>query len=146
MDFVECMEPALAAARECLKINCDVPVGCAVYRQGELLTVAYNTRQQRGDVIGHAELTALSEACRLLGDWRLSDCSLFVTLEPCPMCAGAIAAARIKQLVYGAPRTDGAPSCRQILPEELPVFPGICEKEAADLLKAFFAQRRLPQV
>ena len=142
MDFIECMKPALEAARDCLKMNIDVPVGCAIYFGERLLTVAYNTLQQSKDIAGHAELTALSEACRLLGDWRLSECSLFVTLEPCPMCAGAIAAARIKQLVYGAPRTDNATPCRLILPQDIPIYPGICGNESAELLKTFFTQRR----
>lgn len=144
MDLIKGMQPALEAARECLKINRDVPVGCAIYRQEQMIASAYNTRQRDGMLTGHAELTAITEACRILGDWRLTDCSIFVTLEPCPMCAGAIAAARFDRLVFGAPRTDGATPCHMILPEDIKIYPGICSREASALLKAFFAGRRLP--
>ena len=144
MDLIEAMQPALEAAEACLKLNLDVPVGCAIYRGSQLITSAYNTRQRDRNITGHAEITAITEACRMLGDWRLTDCSIFVTLEPCPMCAGAIAAARFEKLVFGAPRTDGAASCHVILPEDIKIYPGICSRESSELLKAFFAGRRLP--
>lgn len=144
MDLIKGMQPALEAARECLKTKKDVPVGCVIYRKEQLIARAYNTRQRDGMLTGHAELTAITEACRLLGDWRLTDCSIFVTLEPCPMCAGAIAAARFEQLVFGAPRTDGAMPCHMLLPEDIKIYPGICSREASELLRAFFAGRRLP--
>ena len=144
MDLIKGMQPALEAARECLKAKKDVPVGCVIYRKEQLIARAYNTRQRDSMLTGHAELTAITEACRLLGDWRLTDCSIFVTLEPCPMCAGAIAAARFEQLVFGAPRTDGAMPCHMLLPEDIKIYPGICSREASELLRAFFAGRRLP--
>ncbi len=145
MDLIEAMQPALEAAKECLKLNADVPVGCAIYRGNALIAKAFNTRQRDRSTTGHAEITAITEACRILGDWRLTDCSIFVTLEPCPMCAGAIAAARFEKLVFGAPRTDGATPCHMILPEDIKIYPGICCREASELLKAFFAGRRLSQ-
>lgn len=145
MKLIEGMQPALEAARTCLKINKDVPVGCAIFKGQQLITAAYNTRQQDGNIIGHAEITAITEACGILGDWRLTGCSIFVTLEPCPMCAGAIAAARFEKLVFGAIRTDGAPPCHIILPEDIKIYPGICSREASELLKAFFAERRSSQ-
>lgn len=144
MNLVEGMQPALEAAKECLKNNRDVPVGCAIFKGQQLITTAYNTRQQESNLIGHAEITAITEACRILGDWRLAHCSIFVTLEPCPMCAGAIAAARFEKLVFGAIRTDGALPCHMILPEDIKIYPGICCREASELLKAFFEERRLP--
>ena len=144
MNLVEGMQPALEAARKCLKNDRDVPVGCAIFKGQQLITTAYNTRQQEGNLIGHAEITAITEACRILGDWRLTDCSIFVTLEPCPMCAGAIAAARFEKLVFGAIRTDGTLPCHMILPEDIKIYPGICSREASELLKAFFEERRLP--
>lgn len=144
MNLVEGMQPALEAARKCLKNNKDVPVGCAIFKGQQLITTAYNSRQQENNLIGHAEITAITEACRILGDWRLTDCSIFVTLEPCPMCAGAIAAARFEKLVFGTIRTDGALPCHMILPEDIKIYPGICSREASELLKAFFEERRLP--
>ena len=142
MDLIKAMQPALEAAKRCLEQNLDVPVGCAIYRGEELLTTAYNTRERDGNITGHAEITAIQEVCRIVGDWRLEDCSIFVTLEPCPMCAGAIAAARFEKLVFGAVRTDGAPPCHMILPEDMKLYPGVCAKESEALLKAFFESRR----
>ena len=142
MDLIKGMQPALEAAEECLKWNQDVPVGCAIYRGDELIATAYNTRERDGNITGHAEITAIREACRIVGDWRLSDCSIFVTLEPCPMCAGAIAAARFEKLVFGAVRTDGATPCHVILPEAMKIYPGVCGVESAELLKKFFEGRR----
>lgn len=146
MDYISAMGTALEAARKCLKENIDVPVGCAIYKDGQLLAAAYNTRQQDKDITGHAEIKAIREACMRLGDWRLTGCTLFVTLEPCPMCSGAIADARISTVVYGASRpeeiTKSRPRCHDILPENIKIFPGICEKESGELLRQFFADRR----
>ncbi len=147
MDFITGMKTALDAARKCLKENIDVPVGCAIYKDGQLLAVASNTRQQDNDITGHAEIKAIKEVCKMLGDWRLTGCTLFVTLEPCPMCSGAIAEARIPKVVYGAARPDdavkGRPRCHDILPEEIKIFPGICEKESGELLRQFFNSHRI---
>ena len=146
MDFISAMQPALEAARKCLEKNIDVPVGCAIYKDGRLLAVASNTRQQDNDITGHAEIRAITEACKILGDWRLTGCTLFVTLEPCTMCSGAIAEARISTVVYGASRPEEAvkdrPRCHDILPEEIKIFPGICENESGELLRLFFHSRR----
>lgn len=141
MDYISAMEPALQAARQCLEENIDVPVGCAIYKDGQLLAVASNTRQKDKDITGHAEIKAIKEACGKISDWRLTDCILFVTLEPCPMCSGAIREARISTVVYGAPRQEG-PRCHEILPEDIKIFPGICEKESGELLHRFFQLRR----
>ena len=141
MNYITAMEPALEAARRCLEENIDIPVGCAIYKDGELLAVASNTRQKDNDITGHAEIKAIKEAAGKIGDWRLTDCILFVTLEPCPMCAGAIRDARIPTVVYGAPRQEG-PFLHEILPENIKIFPGICEKESGELLRQFFNNRR----
>ncbi|MBE7056752.1 MAG: nucleoside deaminase [Ruminococcaceae bacterium] len=141
MDFIKAMEPALEAARKCLEENIDIPVGCAIYKDGELIATASNTRQQDNDITGHAEIKALKEAATKIGDWRLTDCTLFVTLEPCPMCSGAIRDARISTVVYGAHRQE-KPRCHEILSENIKIFPGICEKESGELLHQFFDSRR----
>ena len=140
MNFISGMQAALEEAKKCAEKNIDVPVGCAIYKDGTLLAVASNTRQQDGDIAGHAEIKAMKTAGKILGDWRLEGCTMFVTLEPCPMCAGAIKDARISTLVYGASRPDN--SCHSILPEDIKIFPGICKEESGELLKAFFRNRR----
>jgi len=80
----------------------EIPVGAVIVREGRVLGRAHNTREQSGNPLDHAELRAIWEASRTAGNWRLNDCTLYVTLEPCPMCAGAILEARLKRLVYGA--------------------------------------------
>lgn len=126
----------------------EVPVGAVLVRGGELLAACGNTREADGDPLGHAELNAIREGSRLLGDWRLRDCTLYVTLEPCPMCAGAIVNARITKLVYGA--ADPAMGCvgSRIHLFDLDfnhrplVTTGVLAKECAALLTDFFKERR----
>ncbi len=140
MNFISGMQTALEEAKKCSEKSIDVPVGCAIYKGETLLAVASNTRQQDGDIAGHAEIKAMKAAGKILGDWRLEGCTMFVTLEPCPMCAGAIKDARISTLVYGASRPDN--SCHNILPEDIKIFPGICKEESGELLQHFFKNRR----
>ena len=127
----------------------EVPVGAVVYRGDEILAEAHNLRETASDPTGHAELLAISLAGKKLGEWRLSDCSLAVTLEPCPMCAGAISFARIRRLYFGAadpkggavlhgPRLFAQPTCHHA-PE---TYSGIGEAEAGALLRDFFRERR----
>jgi len=127
----------------------EVPVGAVVTRGGEVVAVAANAPRRLRDPTAHAELLAIREAARVLGRERLEDCDLWVTLEPCAMCAGAISHARIARLFYAAPDAKGGavehgprlfaqPTCHH-RPE---VFAGIGEAEAAALLRDFFAARR----
>jgi tRNA(adenine34) deaminase len=127
----------------------EVPVGCAVVRDGEVVASAGNRTLTDHDPTAHAEIVALRSAAAALGSERLADCDLFVTLEPCAMCAGAIAFARIRRLYYGASDPKGgavdngvrffaSPSCHH-RPE---VYGGIAEAEASVLLKEFFRERR----
>jgi tRNA(adenine34) deaminase len=127
----------------------EVPVGAVVVRDGEILVTRANAPRTLRDPTAHAEMLALREAARLLGRERLEDCDLWVTLEPCAMCAGAIALARIARLYYGAgdpkggavehgPRFFSQPTCHH-RPE---IYPGIGESEASAMLRAFFRARR----
>ena len=128
----------------------EVPVGAVIVRAGELLARGGNTREGEGSALGHAELTVIRKACRALGDWRLTGCTLYVTLEPCCMCAGACLNARLERVVYGAP--DEAAGClgsqldlfRLGLPGAEPpkVIGGVLEEECREALRSFFAQRR----
>jgi len=138
------LDEAAAAA-----LGGEVPVGAVVVRDGEVLAVARNRMRADNDPTAHAEMVALRAAASRLGDCRLDGCDLWVTLEPCAMCAGAIALARIARLYFGAgdpkggailhgPRLFGQPTCHHA-PE---VYPGIGEQEAGAMLRAFFQARR----
>ena len=142
------MRAALDAARQAAALG-EVPVGAAVVRDGELIAVAANAPRTRHDPSAHAEMLAIRSAAQALGDDRLEGCDLWVTLEPCAMCAGAIAHARIARLYYGAddpkggavahgPRLFTQPTIHH-RPE---IYAGIGEAEAAALLRDFFAARR----
>jgi len=127
----------------------DVPVGAVALVGGQMVCSGHNERELRGDPTAHAELLVLRAAAAAVGSWRLHDVTLVVTLEPCPMCAGALVAARVGRLVFGAadPRAGAAGSLYNLcvdprLNHELPVTPGVRAAEAADLLTAFFATRR----
>jgi tRNA(adenine34) deaminase len=127
----------------------DVPIGAAIFREGEPLALAGNERELRSDPTAHAEVLAIRAAAEALGGWRLPDATLYVTLEPCAMCAGAIVLARIPTVVYGTPdpKAGAAGSVLDVLsnpalnhrPE---VISGIREEECATVLRDFFAERR----
>ncbi|WP_242118484.1 nucleoside deaminase [Sphingomonas lacusdianchii] len=142
------MQAALAAARAAADAG-EVPVGAVVLRQGRVIATAANAPRTLNDPTAHAEMLAIRAAAQALGRDRLEDCDLWVTLEPCAMCAGAIAHARIARLYYGAddpkggavahgPRFFGQPTCHH-RPD---IYSGIGEVEAAALLRDFFGQRR----
>ena len=127
----------------------DVPIGAVVVRDGEVVAAAGNERELRPDPTAHAELLALRDAARALGSWRISDSVLYVTLEPCAMCAGAIVLARVPRVVYAAadPKAGAAGSVLDILGEKRlnhrpQVDAGLLDAESAALLEAFFATRR----
>ena len=142
------MRAALDAAREAAALG-EVPVGAAVVSRGKVIAVAANAPRRLADPTAHAEIRAIRAAAAVLGSDRLSECDLWVTLEPCAMCAGAIAHARIARLYYAAPDAKGGavehgprffaqPTCHH-RPE---VYAGIGEAEAAAMLRDFFQQRR----
>jgi tRNA(adenine34) deaminase len=127
----------------------DVPVGAVLVRGGEVLGAAHNERELRGDPTAHAELLALREASRVTGHWRLLDCALYITLEPCAMCAGAIVLARIPRVVFAAsdPKAGAAGSVLDVLGEQRlnhrpELVSGLLADESSELLRAFFAARR----
>ena len=95
------MRAAMAQARKAEKLD-EVPIGCVIVREGKIVARGYNRRMTDKSTLAHAEITAIRKACRKAGDWRLEDCTLYVTLEPCPMCAGAIVQARIPRVVFAA--------------------------------------------
>jgi tRNA(adenine34) deaminase len=139
---------ALAEAERCLEHG-DVPVGAVVARGGEVIGMGRNERERRQDPTAHAEIIALQEAAGALGSWRVLDTVVYVTLEPCAMCAGAIVLARVPRVVFGAldPKAGAAGSVLDVLAEpELNHRPlvegGLREDEAAALLRTFFAARR----
>lgn len=128
----------------------DVPVGALVVRDGEIIGRGCNMREANGDPTAHAEIVAIRDAAERLGNWHLDGCELYVTLEPCPMCAGAIINSRIKTVVFGAfDKKAGSASSDSVIdlfslpynhkPE---VFCGICEKECSELLTGFFEEKR----
>lgn len=129
----------------------DVPVGAVVVHDNtmQLAGVGWNMREAAQDPTGHAEIMALRDATRTLGRWRLDDCTLYVTLEPCTMCAGAIVAARIRRLVFGAwdPKAGAAGSIRDVVRDarvnhQVEVIGGVCEAECSRKLLEFFAEQR----
>ncbi|MCI1676311.1 MAG: tRNA adenosine(34) deaminase TadA [Ancrocorticia sp.] len=129
----------------------DVPVGAVVVHDNtmQLAGVGWNMREAAQDPTGHAEIMALRDAARTLGRWRLDDCTLYVTLEPCTMCAGAIVAARIRRLVFGAwdPKAGAAGSIRDVVRDarvnhQVEVIGGVCEAECSRKLLEFFAEQR----
>ncbi len=127
----------------------DVPVGCVIVRDGTAIASSHNERELRQDPTAHAEVLAIRDAAIALGGWRLVGCVLYVTLEPCPMCAGAILQARPERVVFGAPEpvSGAAGSVIDVfrdprLPTRVPVDGGVLAVEAADALRAFFGERR----
>ena len=142
------MDEALRLAREAAEEG-EVPVGCVIVRNGQIVGRGRNRRETGKTALGHAEIEAISEACRTLGGWRLWDCTLYVTLEPCPMCAGAIVNARIPQVVFGA-SDQKCGACGSVCDlfsmdfnHHPQVLKGIREEEAAALLSEFFRQLRV---
>ncbi len=139
---------ALEEAQKAYDIG-EVPIGAVIVRNGELVSKAHNLRQTKKNAIYHAEILAIKDACEILGGWRLTNSTLYVTIEPCPMCAGAILQSRIDRLVIGA-MDSKAGACGSVLNllnnqqfnHQTEITTGILEKEASTLMKVFFQQLR----
>ena len=148
MDDLKFMDEALALAAEAAAEG-EVPVGCVIVRGGEIVGRGRNRRETKKTALGHAEIEAIYDANRNLGGWRLWDCTLYVTLEPCPMCAGAIVNARIPRVVFGASdaKCGACGSVCDIFSMEFNHHPtvtkGIREEEAAALMEEFFRKLRV---
>lgn len=148
MEHEEYMSFALELAKQAADAG-EIPVGCVIADQnGKIIGRGRNTRTESRSALGHAELSAIDEACRTLGDWRLEGCALYVTLEPCPMCAGAIINARIPKVVFGA-REENFGSCGSVIDlfserygHRPAVYGGVLEEQCAALMKNFFKKLR----
>ena len=148
MEDLDFMREALALAREAFDDG-EVPVGCVLVRRGEIVGRGRNRREGDKSALAHAELEAIDQACRNLGGWRLWECTLYVTLEPCPMCAGAILNARIPRVVYGASDSKCG-AVRSVcglfdmaFNHHPQVITGVLEEECAALLTEFFQKLRM---
>lgn len=147
MEREEYMRQALDLAEEAAGHG-DVPVGCVVVKDGAVIGRGCNRREERGDAVAHAEVEAIRQACRAVGGWNLHDCALYVTLEPCPMCAGAIINARVGTVCYGA-RDEKAGACGSVLDlfaerfnHRPRVYGGVLKEACAALLQDFFHDLR----
>ena len=149
-DYEDYMRLALELAREAAAAG-EVPVGCVIAGpDGEVIGRGRNMRREKRSALSHAETEAIEQACRARGDWRLDGCTLFVTLEPCPMCAGAIITSRISTVVYGA-REELSGSCASVInlfaeryPSRPAVYAGVLAVESEKLLGEFFRDLRRP--
>lgn len=142
------MREALRQAQKAAALR-EVPIGCIIVFEGKIIGRGYNRRTIDKNVLAHAELTAIKKACKKIGDWRLEECTMYVTLEPCPMCAGAIVQARIPRVVIGCmnPKAGCAGSVLDLFHEQgfnhqVETETGILEEECSQLLKAFFKELR----
>ena len=142
------MEKALVLAQQATEIG-EVPVGAVVVKEGRLVAAAHNLREQSGNPVAHAEMLVIQAAAEKIGNWRLTETTLYVTLEPCPMCAGAIILARIPRVVFGAtdPKSGATGSLYNIVQDQrlnhqVELLSGVCAEESRTLLRTFFENRR----
>ena len=143
-----CMREAVRHAKKAWKLG-EVPIGCVIVYEGKIIGRGYNRRTTDGNVLAHAEIIAIRKACRAMGDWRLEGCTMYVTLEPCPMCAGAIVQARIPKVVIGCmnPKAGCAGSVLDLLHEDgfnhqVETEVGMLGEECSQMLKDFFRELR----
>lgn len=144
----EYMQLAMAEAEKAAEAG-EIPIGAVLVYDNEIIAAAHNQRELSHDATAHAEILVIREACRKLQRWRLTGCSLYVTVEPCSMCSGAIINSRIDKVVYGCPdiKAGGAESIFNILTNgnlnhQVEVISGVCEEGCADIMKNFFKRRR----
>ncbi len=145
---IDLMEEAISLAKQAAAVG-DVPIGCVITHGEEIIARAYNRRNQDASVLAHAEIIAIDQASKNLRDFRLEDCTLYVTLEPCPMCAGAIVQARIPRVVIGTmnPKAGCAGSILNILQtphfnHRAKITAGVCREECSSILSEFFKKLR----
>lgn len=143
---IKFMKAALLEAEKAEKIN-ETPIGAVIVRDGKIIARGYNKRETKKNALMHAEIIAIDKACKKLGGWRLPECDIYVTLEPCPMCAGAIIQARIENVYFGA--FDEKSGCMGsacdlsgVLPHKVAYEGGIMKNECEEILKRFFKNLR----
>ena len=141
------MKRALTRAKDAAKHG-EVPIGAVIVKDNEIISTGRNMREARKNALHHAEIIAIDRACKKLGAWRLMDCTLYVTMEPCPMCAGAIINSRIKRVVFGC-FDKKAGACGSVfnltdfpLNHKYEIFGGVLEEECAEILSDFFKELR----
>ena len=142
------MKAAIAQAKKAEALN-EVPIGCVIVCDGKIIARGYNRRNTDHDTLSHAELIAIKKASKKLGDWRLEGCTMYLTLEPCQMCSGALVQSRIDKVVIGAmnPKAGCAGSVLNILQcdrfnHQVECVYGICEEECSEMLSSFFSKLR----
>ena len=141
------MKEALKEAKKAYAIE-EIPVGCVIVKDGKVIARGYNKRESVQDVTLHAEIIAIKKACKKLGSWRLEDCDMYITLEPCPMCSGAIIQSRIKNLYIGAydPKTGAAGSVLDLFSypfnHQVNVYTEIMMEDCSKIIKDFFKELR----
>ena len=142
------MKEAIRQAKKAEAIG-DVPIGCVIVSEGRIIARGYNKRNKNKTLLAHAELLAMSKACKKTGDWRLEDCTMYITLDPCQMCAGAIVQARIPRVVIGCmnPKAGCGGSVLNLLQmkefnHQVEVTRGVLEEECSEMLSAFFRKLR----
>ncbi len=148
MDYNYYMLIALEEAEKAEQID-EVPIGCVIVYKDEIIARGYNRRNKEKNVLAHAEIIAIDKACQKIGDWRLEDCTLFVTVEPCPMCCGAIVQARIKRIVFGCKNVK-AGCCGSVLNiaqeqrfnHQVEIVEGIKQEQCSEMMKNFFKKKR----
>lgn len=142
------MARALSLAKKAA-LKDEVPIGAVIVKDGKVIAEGYNLKEKKNCSVYHAEIVAILKACKKVGDWRLNGCSMYVTLEPCPMCAGAIVNSRIDELIFGAydKKAGGCKTLYNItedprLNHRLKVTGGIMQEECADILSKYFENKR----
>lgn len=142
------MKEAMKQAKKAYKLE-ETPIGCVIIYEDKIIARAYNKRNLKKSTLAHAELLAIEKASKVLGDWRLEDCTMYITLEPCPMCAGAIVQARVKKVVIGSmnPKAGCAGSVINLLQNEgfnhqVEIVTGVLEDECSVMMKNFFKELR----
>ncbi len=143
----EFMQRAIALSKKAAELG-EVPVGAVIVKNDKIIAEGYNRREEKKNVLSHAETEAISSACEALSSWRLDGCEMYVTLEPCPMCTGAIMASRIERVIYGAYDEKGGAMgsicnlCEMPFANSVQIIGGYMQEECADVLSRFFEELR----